>query len=639
MGQVIASVEGFIKQAEDAYKAHDAKKVIHYCTEALRNHPGHPRALSLAAQVYLSLGEYDRAAKFFEMAVNAEPNNIEHFIYLSKVLRTQSLGGQAVKVMEIGIQQNPDNPDGHATLLGLFLYFNHAHIVPDYIDNLPEILKNNTDIQQYLCFALKLLEKPEEAEIVYQKAKATGKVTDSFGISFEFNLPRVFKSREQIAQLRTKFKESLDYYAKRKLSIDLQILTSSPVFQLAFQNENNKELAKEYVKLLRRGAKELNYVAPHCKQGITALKKANEPIRIGFISRHMHEHSVGRCYRNLLPYLQKTGEFDVTLFMLENKVDEKIEELSAANVHIHKLSKNNRMALETLALSQLDIAVFPDLGMDAGTHYVAMGRVAPKQVCLTGHPDTTGIDTIDYFISSRYYEPEDGASHYTERLLQTDGMDTLFDRPLPPKENFSRAALGLPEDKKLYVCPMAIQKMHPDFDDFLAGILEKDPNGMIVLFKDFQLKSAGEVLRERVLQKCDPDRVIFMEWLSSDKFVSVLKETDVILDSIYFGAGTTSQISFGYGVPIVTMPGKFARGRMVAGYYKLMGIKDAPVARSKEEYVSLAFKLANDKAYKASISTQLLEKNRILFEENDYGARFAQMMQDILRGDVKKYQL
>ncbi|MEJ0010435.1 MAG: hypothetical protein WDN72_08045 [Alphaproteobacteria bacterium] len=306
-------------------------------------------------------------------------------------------------------------------------------------------------------------------------------------------------------------------------------------------------------------------------------------------------------------------------------------------MEIVPLPQHFRAMQETIAARAPDILIYPDIGMDMTSYLLAMMRLAPYQCCLTGHPDTSGIDTLDYFISSRLYEPEGAQKNYTEQLLVVPKLDTQFERPAPPQWR-NREALGLPLDKRIYVCPMAIQKMHPDFDDILADILKRDPNGILVLFNDFQLKSASLLLQQRILAKCPPNRVMFLEWQPLDTLLSIMKAADAVLATIHFGAGTTGQFATAYGIPMVNMPGDFARSRIVYASYVLMGIEDAPVAHSPEEYAAIAVRLANEPGYREKISAQLLEKNALLFEDNRYGETLAQLLVAMMRQELGEYR-
>ena len=52
--------------------------------------------------------------------------------------------------------------------------------------------------------------------------------------------------------------------------------------------------------------------------------------------------------------------------------------------------------------TRLDIMVYPEAALTpVRSYYLAAHRLAKYQVALGGHPDTTGLNTVDYFISNK----------------------------------------------------------------------------------------------------------------------------------------------------------------------------------------------------------------------------------------------
>ncbi len=626
-----------LKRATTAFSKGRGDEVISCCQEILRSDPGNAKALSLLGKVYFAAGNYNVAGNLLQQAIAADAENIECYILLSRILEIQDKGSEAVRLMQRATQIAPLNADAHVTLVSLFTRFNHAHIVPDYLQRIMPRLGDNAEILQQYAMALKMNNRREEADEIYQDILTKHGVPVSFRIMYETYMPRITFSTEEIEQLRGNLSASIASFIEEKPQIDINTLSMHPLFALAYHNKDNKELMRQYSKMLRVCAPDLNYTAPHCKNQPSAATD-DRKIRVGFASRHMHDHPVGRCYRNILVSMHESDDIDATLFLIHNFVDDKIRELQEMGINIISLPKNIKTSHKVIAEHELDILVYPDIGIDATTHYLAMARLAHYQCCMLGHPDTTGIDTIDYFISSTHYEPENAQDNYTEKLLLNDGIGSMFTKPQPPDKWYSRRELGLPEDKKLYVCPMAIQKLHPDFDDILAGIIEEDDNSVIVMFNDSYLKSASERLQDRILSKCPQQRVMFLGWQPMDKLLSCMKQADAVIDTIYFGAGTTSQYAFAYGIPIASMPGRQLRSRVVHSYYNIMGVEDAPTADTPQGYVSAAVRLANDASYKENISQQILDKNDVLFNGGgDYGKIMIGMMKDIVNQDLGKY--
>ena len=86
------------------------------------------------------------------------------------------------------------------------------------------------------------------------------------------------------------------------------------------------------------------------------------------------------------------------------------------------LLSNRHVAIEF----NLDILVFPDLGMDTKTSMWASARLAPVQVCFWGHPSTTGMPSIDYFVTADGFEDDGGSNKFSVRFTDTLNVDLLL---------------------------------------------------------------------------------------------------------------------------------------------------------------------------------------------------------------------
>ncbi|MES2985155.1 MAG: tetratricopeptide repeat protein [Pseudomonadota bacterium] len=634
MQQAAPSTRKLMKLAESAAAKGRGPEAVQLYQQVLALNPAQADALYGIGFIRHSIGDYAVAAEFYQRAIQADPQHVASYSKLCKVLEAANRGTEAIELAYRATQQVPGDPKTHAELVAMLLRFNQSHRVPEYLEGILPQFPNDLELAQFYCLSLKINHRRAEAHVAYAALLKRQRVPAAFRILFETYMPRLPISNAEIDAVRAEFAEALERFIAEKPRVDLGAGSMHPLFQLGFHNRDNKAIAQRYTAMRRLISPELNFTAPHVKQPPRA---DGSPIRIGFLSRHMHAHSVGNCYRGVMLHLAAQPEFSVTLFTPSAVMDAQMERIAKAGVPIVSLSKNLVAAQKEVAAHGLDILIYPDIGMDATTHYLAMARLARYQCCMHGHPDTTGIDTIDYYISTRSYEAAGAQALYTETLLCLNSIDTMFERPAVPQQAYSREELGLPVDKKLYVCPMAIQKFHPDFDGICEGILARDPQAVIVLFSDFQQQMASVRLTERILARCDAARVIFLAWQPFDRLVSILKTADAVLDTLYFGAGTTSQIAFSFGVPIVTLPGTHTRGRIVQAYYRLMGITDAPVAENVDGYITTAMRLAHDAEYRAELSKQLLARNHVLFDDRACAPLYVQLMHDIMAQDLARY--
>jgi predicted O-linked N-acetylglucosamine transferase (SPINDLY family) len=633
MNQVAPSTRKLMKIAEAAIAKGRGQEAWDALQQVLRINPNHAEALYQSGFMLHSAGEYAQAEQFYRRVTYADPSHIQSYHELLQIFDVQNRGDEAMALADHMTKLMPENPDAHAEMTAQMLRYNHAHMVPEYSERILARFPTHLNLLQNYILALKINRRYEEADTLYLESRKKLRFPLYFRLAYEFYLPRSYNSVEEIDYFREKFKSSAEALLKEKPRLPIINYMLQPLFQLAYHNRDNKELVTLYSRMLRTIAPELNYVAPHCRG--TAPRQEG-PLRIGFVSKHMYAHSVGSCYRGVMIYLAEQPDIVVTFFNLSNVMDDKMQLILDSKVEVISLPKAIEAAQETIAQFKLDMLIYPDIGMDAMTYYLAMARLAPHQLVLQGHPETTGIDTMDYFVSSRHYEPADGQENYTEKLICIPGMDTLFKRATPPQRWLSRNDLGLPEGKKLYICPMAIQKFHPDFDDVLADILTRDNDAVVVLFSDFQQQNTSDLLRERILRKADGSRVIFLPWLPLEVLFSVLKTADALLDTFYFGGGTTIQYAFSFGLPIVSMPSHYARGRMVHAYYGVLGIEGS-LAKTPQEYVRLAIKLAHDADYRKGLEEQILANNHKMFDMNHCGDDMVGLVRAVVNGDVTAY--
>jgi predicted O-linked N-acetylglucosamine transferase (SPINDLY family) len=123
-------------------------------------------------------------------------------------------------------------------------------------------------------------------------------------------------------------------------------------------------------------------------------------------------------------------------------------------------------------------------------------------------------------------------------------------------------------------------------------------------------------LRERLRRSLGAHaaRVHIAPRMSHAQFLEHLAGADAVLDPFYFGGWNSSCDAFALGVPIATLPGFLLPGRYTLGLYREMGLEGA-IARSPEEYVDIALRLARDEAYREEISA----RSARLFDRPDCG--------------------
>ena len=88
--------------------------------------------------------------------------------------------------------------------------------------------------------------------------------------------------------------------------------------------------------------------------------------------------------------------------------------------------------------------------------------------------------------------------------------------------------------------------------------------------------------------------------------------SDVFLDSQEWSGGVTALEAIACGLPIVTLPGRFMRGRHSYGILRQLGVTET-IASDKASYVDIAVRLGVDKQWRAKIRERMAAGQHLLF--------------------------
>ncbi|HEY9838964.1 MAG: tetratricopeptide repeat protein [Candidatus Sericytochromatia bacterium] len=399
-------------------------------------------------------------------------------------------------------------------------------------------------------------------------------------------LPVLLETAAQAVQLRQQLQQDLADFenASGQLEDPVRQLRQTPFF-LAYHGLDDRPLQERMNRLYRRLAPTLNFQIPPRR----SLRR--QKLRLGFVSDNLKFHTIGLLMGGLVEHLPRE-HFEITLFHFPSCQDPLARHLQAVSDRAIALPYQLEQAQNLIAASELDLLFYPDIGLSTFTYCLAFSRLAPVQCTTWGHSVTSGLDTIDYFFSSHVLEPADPQRFYTERLVLMEELIPFYTFPPLP----AGSLLDLPEGR-LYLCPQSLFKLHPDFDQVLAQILEADPQAQILFLEGHQPHWKQLLLaRWQPLMQSRLERVHFLPRLIRPDFLALLARADVILDPFHFCGGNSTYEALAAGTPVVTLPGDFLRGRITYALYQRMGL-DGAIAGNPDEFVEIALKLAQDRAF------------------------------------------
>ncbi|MDP1679215.1 MAG: tetratricopeptide repeat protein, partial [Candidatus Nitrotoga sp.] len=387
-------------------------------------------------------------------------------------------------------------------------------------------------------------------------------------------------------------------------------------FYLAYQGLDDKSLQTDYAHFV---AAMLEKIAPQFMQPSVKKDAAGRRLRIGYLSSFFRNCTVGMYFRSWITRLDRE-QFEIFVYHTRPEKDHVTQEIVDACDHFRHLVAgpvSPRSIANTVLTDDLDILVYPELGMDNTSFLLAAMRLAPVQCAGWGHPVTSGHTNIDYYFSSAAMEPDNAALHYSEKLILLEGLGTYYSKPALPTPA-RRADFALPEGKTLYLCPQSLFKIHPDNDALLAHILERDPNGVIVLFAgrhpnitNAYFARLAQTLRARGLEP--QGRGIILPSMAHDDYLRVNMVCDVMLDTLHWSGGNTTLDALACGLPVVTLPGEFMRGRQSYGMLKCMGL-DELIAKDQDDYIEIAIKIGTDNAWRQLVVQHIISGSNRIFE-------------------------
>jgi len=417
-------------------------------------------------------------------------------------------------------------------------------------------------------------------------------------------LPSAYASTKEVTATRNRFADGLRalterfparYIADKKIDANALLWDN---FYLAYQGEDDRALQREFGTWWSAA---LNAAAP---QKEPAPRRAR---RIAFVSSLFHQCTVGSYFASWIEHIA-AGNWDVVLVNIGERRDawtQRLAGIAGSELTLNGSVRENARALHDVGA---DIIVYPELGLDHRTAALAAFRLAPVQVCGWGHPVTSGLPSIDAFLSCEAMEPANARDHYTERLLTLPALGTRYSSPPIPSRR-SRGDLGLPESGALYLVPHSLFKLHPDNDAIYLGVLAKDPHATLIFFEGVD-SGARRIVRRRLAKGCAERgldfaaRTRFLPMRSREAFLQVLLAGDVVLDSLKFSGGNVSLDALHCGVPVVTHPGEFMRARQTTGMLQQIGGAEL-ICDSIESMIDMAIDVANDTSRKQHLGATL----------------------------------
>ncbi len=663
MPETIKDNNELFEKVKENFENKNYDKALQLAQELLLQNVSNEYLYQMITSIYFNNKDYEKAIKFSELTINKyggevnddnllkvmkkiiiEPDydlSKEYFKnHIIKMLNNKS--SRTFELLKLYIENESNNLENYKQFKKL--YQNNKLSRETYIEALFYMVfykhifneTNQSFIKNFLADELKVDEINDN--IVFNNIN---KINDPviFMISlFYLTFPTILNlTKEETQNNYNKIIYNIDKLSEIcefKIDSATKLYTSLPIYYfyyLVYAGFNNKILYQKVSNLFKKMCPDIIYKSKNLENN------TNSKIKVGFISNLLFQnHSVCKDRIGIIKSLIDDNRFDVYLFGNTNESEQIYTDRIGNFKNRIQIPKNFKESRNIIESYNLDILVYPEIGMDFYYWILAHSKLARVQINTWGHSETSGIDTIDYYISSELYEDFNAKENYSEKLIRLKSLCTYY-YPLTQFDYYHRIIntdretklfyFNFPTNCHLYGIFQSAFKYHYDNMDIIKKLLEKDPKAIIIVlgltgnpkrFSKFLENTLGHLV----------NRIRLLDRLATPKYHKLISCMDIILDSYPFGGCNTSLDAFNFNKIVVTLPSNKINGRFTLGFYKKMDIME-PIATNVDEFVEKAYDLASDQTLRLQIENKIKERKKLLFEEKDSIDTWKEMLLNI----------
>lgn len=569
--------------------------------------PANAEHLCTIANALHDRGLYHEAIQAYRRVIETAPDYAPAYNNLAVTLNHCGFHQEALLACEMALANDPEAATSYANKGIALKGLGHLTEAETAYRQSLAINPNQAATYSSLASLLTSMGREREAVTVYRRALAINPRLHEARLKLTMLLPPQASEQQCGQTFESALNELVAAAAEDLPGLGAVVGTAQP-FALAYQPGDHTAALARYGAIVCR-ARAAWFETTVSRTPATPLPTASR-LRLLIVSGQISNHSVWNVLlHGLLKHLDRR-RFEVVLYNTASR--QTTESHVAQNLVDHYHFGPRDWVQQTLA-DHPDVIFFPEIAMDAVTAQLATLRLAPLQLAGWGHPITSGLPTIDLYLSGELIEPPDAGQHYRERLVRLPGTGACSILPPITAVVPNPQQLELPPDRSLVrflVCQQAA-KLNPAFDHLYPEIARAVPACRFWFVRDNQTSWQSCMLEERLRHAFDcrglPSATYlrFIDWQPAEQFLGLLDSMDIYLDTPAFSGYTTAWQALHRGLPVVTLEGRFMRQRLAAGLLRRIGITTT-IAGNEQDYCARAARLANDPTFRQSIRKMLL---------------------------------
>lgn len=642
--------------------------------QALKSKAKFPEALNGRGSVLAAMGRLDDALQSYDRALSAKGDYAEAHFNRANALRQLGRFADALAAYDKALAIRPDYAKAHnnrGTALDALGRTEHAlasyeralALRPDFVEALNNrgnalralgrtadalasyeralaLRPNYADALYSRGRALQVMNRTGEAIAAFEAALAArpGYMQAAFALPFA-ELPILYSEDSEVDTQRQAYERRL-----HGLLVDIQSgrldgrlhegVGPNQPFYLAYQGKDDRALNEAYGSLVCS-----IMAARFPRAGIAGAPAPGEKIRIGIVSGFFRSHANWRIpIKGWLEGLDRDrfrlfGYYTGTLRDAQTEIASALcERFVEGN---HPVERWRRKILADAP----HVLIYPAIYMDQLSAQLAAQRLAPVQCNSWGHPDTSGMPTVDYYLSSDLMEPPEADAFYSERLVRLPNLSVSYEPPPIETVAVARAELGIRDSAVAFWCGQSIYKYLPRYDEVFPRIAREVPDSQFVFIGHQKGDAVTTLFRERLERAyarhglVAADHCVILPRLDGSRFVAAIGACDAVLDSIGWSGCNSTLESLAHDLPVVTTPGAFMRGRHTAAILQMMGVTDT-IAPDLDAFVRTAVRLAHEPEWRAALRAQITASKHRLWRDPAPVVALGQFIEEAVRRAV-----
>lgn len=367
--------------------------------------------------------------------------------------------------------------------------------------------------------------------------------------------------------------------------------------------------------------------------------KPDRRLRIGYVSGDFIGHPVGFLLSDVLRHHDKQN-FEIHCFSMVIRAEEVLPNLRAAADVWEDVFFLSDDELDSL-IRKAEIDILIDLsGHTAHNRLMVLARrPAPIQIEWIGYFHSTGMESIDYFITDPHTSPPGSGQLFSETPVYMPHTRFCY---APPE--YAPEVMPSPAERNGVITFGSFNRLAKVTHEVVAAwaeILLSVPDSRLVL-------KAGALnditVRSRLLERFEARgiagaRLDLRESSPHGQMLTQYGDIDIALDTFPFNGGMTTMEALWMGVPVVTVAGNAVVSRQTVAVLANLSLAEELAFPDLASYIRGAVALANNPARRSELRQEIrlrMEASPLRQSEmftRDLEALYRRMWQAWCRGE------